>query len=70
MCCAVTQKSINLVDKLHCQEMADEFTTLIFPNTKGNGSGTWTLSLICSMEVAECLVLGNGSVLEIIFRIG
>jgi len=66
----MTQKSVNLVVKLHCQEMADEFTTLIFPNTKGTESGSWTLSLVCSMEVVKCLVLGNGSILEIRFRIG
>jgi hypothetical protein len=35
--------------------MADEFTTLIFPNTKGTESGSWTLSLVCSMEVVKCL---------------
>jgi hypothetical protein len=60
----MTQKSVNLVDKSHCQEMADEFTTLIFPNTKRTESGSWTLSLICSVEVVECLVLGNGSILD------
>jgi hypothetical protein len=66
----MTQKSVNLVVKSHCQEVADIFTTLMFPNTRGTESGSWTLSLVCSVEVVKCLVLGNGSTLEIRFRIG
>ena len=66
----MTQKSVNLVVKSHFQELADAFTTLMFLNTKGTESSSWTLSLVCNMEVVKCLVLGNGSILEIRFRIG
>jgi len=66
----MSQKSVNLVLKTHCQEVADEFTTLMFQKTKGAESGSWTLSLVRSMELVKCLVLGNGSILEIRFRIG
>jgi hypothetical protein len=66
----MTQKSINLLVKTHCQERADEFTTLMFQKTKGTESGIWTLTLVRSMELVKCLILGNGSILEIRFRIG
>lgn len=66
----MTQKSVNLVVKMHCQEMADEFTTLMFQKTKGTESGSWTLRPVRSMELVKCFVLGNGSILEIRFRIG
>jgi len=50
--------------------MADEFTTLMFQKTKGTESGSWTLRLVHSVELVKCLVLGNGCILEIRFRIG
>ena len=56
--------------KSHWQEMADKFTTLMFSNTKGAESSNWALSLVCSMEMVKCHVLGNGSTLEIRFRVG
>jgi hypothetical protein len=38
--------------------MADKFTTLMFPNTKGTKNGSWALRLVCSMEMVKCVVRG------------
>lgn len=44
--------------KSHWQEMADEFTTLMFSNTKGAESSNWALSLFVAWKWLSVMFWG------------